>query len=105
MSCEHKNMKSLHENTGNSICLDCKQHWYMGKEYTRKEWDLFADGWISKEDLMPKPDNREIEVLCSDGKARNAYAAEIGGFMVNATSDFAQGCIGHYEVTHWRDKF
>lgn len=39
MTCEHKNMKTLHEQTDNCICLDCKRHWFLGKEYTRKEWD------------------------------------------------------------------
>lgn len=32
-------MKTLHEETGNRICLDCKQHWYRGEQYTRKQWD------------------------------------------------------------------
>jgi hypothetical protein len=43
MTCEHKNMKVLHEPTGNRICLDCKQHWHKGKEYTRKEWDAWLE--------------------------------------------------------------
>ena len=51
MTCEHKNMKVLHESTGNSVCIDCKQHWYFGKEYTRKEWDLFVDGSESFDEI------------------------------------------------------
>ena len=43
MTCEHKNIKTLHEETGNRICLDCKKHWYIGKEYTRKEWDALME--------------------------------------------------------------
>lgn len=53
MTCEHKNMKTLHEPTGNSICLDCKQHWYRGKEYTKKEWDLFVDGGSDGKQYLP----------------------------------------------------
>jgi hypothetical protein len=44
-------MKVLHESTGNSVCIDCKQHWYFGKEYTRKEWDLFVDGSESFDEI------------------------------------------------------
>jgi len=51
MTCEHKNMKTLHEPTGNSVCIDCKQHWYLGKEYTRREWDLFVDSSESFDEI------------------------------------------------------
>lgn len=39
MTCKHTNIKTLHEQTGNRICLDCKRHWYRGNQYTRKQWD------------------------------------------------------------------
>lgn len=51
MTCEHKNMKALHEPTGNNVCIDCKQHWYLGKEYTRREWDLFVDSSESFDEI------------------------------------------------------
>lgn len=39
MTCKHKNIKTLHEETGNRICMACMRHWYMGNQYTRKQWD------------------------------------------------------------------
>lgn len=58
--------------------------------------------WIDKDIEMPNPNNADIEVLCSDGEIRRACAAEIGGFMVDATQDFINKKMGDYEVTHWR---
>lgn len=49
MNCKHTNIKTLHEETGNRICLNCYQHWYNGKEYRRKEWDAFVNSDAEEE--------------------------------------------------------
>lgn len=41
--CKKPEVKTLHEPTGNKVCLCCGHHWYEGVAYTRREWDLKMD--------------------------------------------------------------
>jgi hypothetical protein len=65
--------------------------------------------WISVDDRMPD-DGARVEVLCADGKVREAIRiamdeypfGECEGWMVNATEDFFSDVEADDSVTHWR---
>lgn len=43
--CPKSNIANLtfKTNIDNRVCLSCGAHWYDGKRYTRKEWDLMME--------------------------------------------------------------
>lgn len=43
--CTHEAATDLTKGKGepNVICLDCRTHWYKGKEYNPDEWDAYVN--------------------------------------------------------------
>jgi hypothetical protein len=45
-TCNHKDRTDLTKGKGefpNEICLNCRTHWYKGKEYNPDEWDTWLE--------------------------------------------------------------
>lgn len=95
--CAKSEVKVLHQNPFNAVCLSCGKHWYDGQEYKRREWDALNLA-------LEKVEKKVLEEPCcnncacwKDGFCESGDSMEEGHYRHRKTNA-SSTCEAHFPM-------